>query len=495
LETLPELTEEEVYSSYVKSKFGISSTEAMEMGVQLPMVMGYEYEDTSLYLIGNVSVGLIFVQAPSEGEMWPEENISKVSDDIKKGLRWLSDQEPRSEVYNWRRKLENVSIPAKPTECPWGDRYSCWIYPTLGELDCVSDLESCSGIKKCSANSDGFYEYVNYLRKCWGQTDWAFMIFIVIGDNFDGGIISWSTEHGPYFAMTEGLGGESQLNWWNTDLTHLRRNVTAHETAHIFGAWDEYYENCNCVFFYGYDNIKVPNLMCEAGCFPGDERGCVECVWGNEGDDCTDNSDCNEEIEFCEQYSGSSAYHKCRHKCIMVGALPRICNSSRAQIGWRDCDNDNILDPIDTDGICDPVQDSDGVGPDSKDYTEKGTCSGGCDLTTWSCNGGKTDYCIDDYTLAEYYVSDKSDGCIQIRKNCTEIGSDYFCYDGRCTQCIGDLDGDRGVDILDLIIVAIAYGSTPVDPNWDERADLNNDGQVDLLDLIAVATHYGESCV
>jgi parallel beta-helix repeat protein len=58
---------------------------------------------------------------------------------------------------------------------------------------------------------------------------------------------------------------------------------------------------------------------------------------------------------------------------------------------------------------------------------------------------------------------------------------------------LGDLNGDRLVDIFDMVIVAVAYNSIPGDPNWNKIADINGDRNVDIFDLVIVAVHYGES--
>jgi hypothetical protein len=52
---------------------------------------------------------------------------------------------------------------------------------------------------------------------------------------------------------------------------------------------------------------------------------------------------------------------------------------------------------------------------------------------------------------------------------------------------LGDLNGDGVVDILDAIILAQAFGSTPQDKSWNPEADLNNDLVVDIVDCIILA--------
>jgi len=56
-----------------------------------------------------------------------------------------------------------------------------------------------------------------------------------------------------------------------------------------------------------------------------------------------------------------------------------------------------------------------------------------------------------------------------------------------------DLNGDRKVDIRDIVIVALAYGSYPGHPRWNPVADLNKDSIVDIRDLAMVAKDFGKT--
>lgn len=55
-----------------------------------------------------------------------------------------------------------------------------------------------------------------------------------------------------------------------------------------------------------------------------------------------------------------------------------------------------------------------------------------------------------------------------------------------------DPNQDGTVDVRDLAIVAMAYGSRIGSPNWNPLADINADGLVDIRDLAIVAKHFGE---
>lgn len=56
-----------------------------------------------------------------------------------------------------------------------------------------------------------------------------------------------------------------------------------------------------------------------------------------------------------------------------------------------------------------------------------------------------------------------------------------------------DLNNDGEVDILDISIVAVAFGSRLGDENWNEVADIDGDGSVNILDVGSVARHYGKT--
>lgn len=64
-----------------------------------------------------------------------------------------------------------------------------------------------------------------------------------------------------------------------------------------------------------------------------------------------------------------------------------------------------------------------------------------------------------------------------------------------------DVNKDGIVNMQDVVIAALAFGSAAVDDpntpwnehkNWNIVADLNCDGIVDIFDLVRIAIHYGE---
>jgi len=72
--------------------------------------------------------------------------------------------------------------------------------------------------------------------------------------------------------------------------------------------------------------------------------------------------------------------------------------------------------------------------------------------------------------------------------------SDNTYTDGVVTiSTQGDINADGIIDIFDITIVALAFGSEPGDPNWNPIADINSDGIVDIFDIVVVALHFGET--
>ena len=53
----------------------------------------------------------------------------------------------------------------------------------------------------------------------------------------------------------------------------------------------------------------------------------------------------------------------------------------------------------------------------------------------------------------------------------------------------GDVNGDRTVNVLDLLVIANALFTHPGDQKWNPNADLNNDNVISVLDLIICANH------
>jgi len=57
----------------------------------------------------------------------------------------------------------------------------------------------------------------------------------------------------------------------------------------------------------------------------------------------------------------------------------------------------------------------------------------------------------------------------------------------------GDLNGNCSVDVVDLVIVANALGST-VHPGVNPHANPSLDGKISIFDVVKVVANYGKTC-
>jgi hypothetical protein len=61
-------------------------------------------------------------------------------------------------------------------------------------------------------------------------------------------------------------------------------------------------------------------------------------------------------------------------------------------------------------------------------------------------------------------------------------------------KLLGDINGDRYVNIKDAAILGLAFGSKPGDSTWDPRCDLNQDGYINIKDVVLLGVNFGASC-
>jgi hypothetical protein len=59
------------------------------------------------------------------------------------------------------------------------------------------------------------------------------------------------------------------------------------------------------------------------------------------------------------------------------------------------------------------------------------------------------------------------------------------------TYIIGDINGDKTVDIFDMVAIGTAWDSTPSDSNWNPLADLDQNGIINIFDVTMLARNWG----
>jgi hypothetical protein len=65
--------------------------------------------------------------------------------------------------------------------------------------------------------------------------------------------------------------------------------------------------------------------------------------------------------------------------------------------------------------------------------------------------------------------------------------------DGGFITVPGDVDGDRDVDIFDIVTLTGVYGLKKPEAQYDPVCDINDDGSIDIFDVVIAAGNYGES--
>lgn len=58
-----------------------------------------------------------------------------------------------------------------------------------------------------------------------------------------------------------------------------------------------------------------------------------------------------------------------------------------------------------------------------------------------------------------------------------------------------DINKDGIVDIADIVLAALAFGSYPEHPRWNPIADIDQDGKVDIDDIVLIATNFGKKYI
>jgi hypothetical protein len=258
-------------------------------------------------MIGKVGVQVIFVESENDAtcnattcvENWTSIEMAYAWNEIYFGvIEYFADQIPEGNLSFSFNSPITVHIASEPIQLPTGD-YS-WereVFDHLGYHD--------------SSPIVAAYSFNNAMRRA-AETDWFYTVLMVDNScqkeqcggsgNFPDGIPSWARHLGPFLVMLP----STRLD--------VGMYTGAHETAHVFGASDEYYQG-----EYLGDCHSVDNCDDEFGYLHGANDNCWYCV-------------------------------DPQAPCIMwfhYGNSKPICSSTAKQIGWHDYDGDGPYDPID----------------------------------------------------------------------------------------------------------------------------------------------------
>jgi len=213
--------------------------------------------DTSLYMIGNVSVSVILPESnasSNNSENWTSEEIAQVHSEVENALDWwearaAESNAPLNFIVNYEDQVEIEQEPIEEKGV-----FGSWRTYTMMSLGYPYEGDSL----------ELFYDYVND-KMDEKNTDWGFIIFVVDSSNDEDGKFADdkfafatldSSGGGPYLVMTYDNG--------NYGINRME-DVSAHEIGHIFGAGDQYASSpCGCEDTIGYLDYGTQN--CDKGC-------------------------------------------------------------------------------------------------------------------------------------------------------------------------------------------------------------------------------------
>lgn len=209
------------------------------------------YLETSEYLIGDVAVGIIFLESDgsidTETEDWTTTEESNVINEITVGLNWLAGQNPGAGVSFTFDIQYGVPTSYEPINRAGPAGHGLWISEAMTYL-------GYPGVSYFTQVRD----YINDVRNTLG-TDWAYAMFIVDSSNdpdgsFTDGWYAYAYVGGPFLVMTYDNDG---YGIGNMDY------VTAHETCHIFYATDEYNGVTETSGYLGVQDLEGSGCMME----------------------------------------------------------------------------------------------------------------------------------------------------------------------------------------------------------------------------------------
>ena len=210
---------------------GVDATGAPAAGVSAEFgeAYGAGYYDTSLYMAGDIAVGVFFREG-ADGA-WTPENIDSVFVTICDALDQFIDDEPNADI----------------------------------SFTCIKEVDE-SGIPNPAPSS--YRDYVNDLRNIY-NTHWAFMITV-------------TNESGRAYAYL--FGPITQMYSSNG---YISNRTVRHETMHIFGAMDQYCPDAcrSPIDRWGYLNVVNANSRGNdgKGYFSGAGEGFANIMTGSNG--------------------------------------------------------------------------------------------------------------------------------------------------------------------------------------------------------------------
>lgn len=108
--------------------------------------------------------------------------------------------------------------------------------------------------------------------------------------------------------------------------------------------------------------------------------------------------------------------------------------------------------------------------------------SGNSTILTYTCNSAV-------FTKGNYSINVVADAV----PGETNLADNTFIDGWVFVTIPGDVNGDRDVDIYDIVRMAGVYSVSKPDPRYDPNCDIDDDGDIDIYDIVAATGNYGES--
>lgn len=101
-------------------------------------------------------------------------------------------------------------------------------------------------------------------------------------------------------------------------------------------------------------------------------------------------------------------------------------------------------------------------------------------------------YTVGDLLPGTYDIFVKPDGSLQVGHLAVELESGENTLMTN-NLIAGDMNGDNGINISDISVLNLAFGSSIGDPNFNISADTNCDGNVNIIDISILNANFGIS--
>ena len=106
---------------------------------------------------------------------------------------------------------------------------------------------------------------------------------------------------------------------------------------------------------------------------------------------------------------------------------------------------------------------------------------------------GEIEECASDPVMVTGISATSSQNAISNTVPDTVLADNTLIGDQVTVTVSGDVDGDRDVDIFDIVAMASTYGYDEGDPEYIPEHDIDSSGTIDIFDIVIAASNYGET--